>query len=107
MFLKEKCCSTIKGRGCADGRKQRIYINKDDANSPTVATKLLLLTCLINAAENRDVATVDVPGAFMQSNMEVPDTHMKIEGKMVDILTKIIEKYYKKYVIEENGKRFM
>ena len=24
MFLKEKRCGTIKGRGCADGRKQQL-----------------------------------------------------------------------------------
>jgi hypothetical protein len=28
MFLKEKCCGTIKGRGCADGRPQRDYMTK-------------------------------------------------------------------------------
>ena len=86
MFLKEKRGGTIKGRGCADGRKQRVYISKDQASAPTVATESLLLTCLIDAAENRDVATVDVPRAFMQSDMEGPDTHMKLEGKMVEIL---------------------
>jgi hypothetical protein len=25
MFLKQKRCGRIKGRGCADGRKQRLY----------------------------------------------------------------------------------
>ena len=72
MFLKEKRCGTIKGRGCANGKKQRLYVNKDKVSAPTVATESLLLSCLINATENRDVATVDVLGAFMQSNMEGP-----------------------------------
>jgi hypothetical protein len=26
----------IKGRGCADGRKQRAFIEKEQASSPTV-----------------------------------------------------------------------
>ena len=39
MFLKEKRCGTIKGRGCADGCKQQIYISKDQASAPTVATE--------------------------------------------------------------------
>ena len=28
MFLKRKRCGTIKGRGCADGRRQREFISK-------------------------------------------------------------------------------
>ena len=39
MFLKKKRDGTIKGRGCADGRKQRRYITKSDASSPTISTE--------------------------------------------------------------------
>ena len=39
MFVKEKRCGTIKGRGCADGRKQRIYTTKDEASAPTAYTE--------------------------------------------------------------------
>ena len=60
-----------------------------------MATESLLLTCLIDAVDNQDVATVDVPGAFMQSDMEGPNTHMKLEGKMLEILTKIDKNLYK------------
>ena len=35
MFLKCKCCGKIKGRGCADGRKQRAYITKEESTAPT------------------------------------------------------------------------
>ena len=37
MFLKKKRCGRIKGRGCADGRKQRAYTDKADASAPTVS----------------------------------------------------------------------
>eukprot|EP00957_Ditylum_brightwellii_P102200 7790610-Ditylum_brightwellii.AAC.1 len=37
MFLKQKRCGTIKGRGCADGRKQRAYKKKEETSAPTVA----------------------------------------------------------------------
>jgi hypothetical protein len=30
MFLKEKRCGTINGRGCADGRSQREYMTKEE-----------------------------------------------------------------------------
>jgi hypothetical protein len=51
MFLKRKRCGKIKGRGCADGRKQRLYMTKEDAASPTVATKAVFLTAVIDARE--------------------------------------------------------
>jgi hypothetical protein len=38
MFLKEKRDGKIKGRNVAGGNKQRDYISKEDASSPTVAT---------------------------------------------------------------------
>ena len=65
MFLKQKRCGKIKGRGCADGRKQRATTKKEDASSPTMAIESVMLSCTIDAMENRDVATVDIPGSFM------------------------------------------
>ena len=44
MFLKRKRGGKIKGRGCADGRPQRLYIPREDAMSPTVATESVFLT---------------------------------------------------------------
>ena len=63
MYLKQKRCGRIKARGCADGRKQRVYKGKDETSSPTVSTKALFLSCIIDAQEGRQVATVDIPGA--------------------------------------------
>ena len=62
MFLTKKKCGRSKGRGCADGRKQRVYKNKKDTSSPTVTMEGLFLSCTIDAKEHRDVATVDLPG---------------------------------------------
>jgi hypothetical protein len=70
MFLKKKRNGTIKGRGCADGRRQRLYTNKEDASSATVAIESVLLTSVIDAHEGRDVATVDIPGAFIQADID-------------------------------------
>jgi hypothetical protein len=38
MFLKEKRSGEIKGRAVAGGNKQRDFISKEEASSPTVAT---------------------------------------------------------------------
>ena len=67
MYLKEKRNEQIKGRGCADGRKQRLWTDKCDSSSPTAALESLLITATIDAYEGRDVAAVDIPGAFPQT----------------------------------------
>ena len=88
MFLKEKRSGQIKGRGCADGRRQRLYTSKEEASSPTVSIEAVILTSTIDAAEGRDVATVDIPNAFMQAEMD--DTvYMRIDGKMAELLAEI------------------
>jgi hypothetical protein len=81
MFRKEKRGGTIKGRGCADGRPQRNYMSKKETSSPTVATEALILTCVVDAIEEPDVATCNIPGAFMQSDMKGKGV-MKLEGVM-------------------------
>ena len=53
MFLKQKRSGQIKGRGCADGQKQREHLGKEDTTSPTVTTEGLLLSCMIDANERR------------------------------------------------------
>jgi hypothetical protein len=102
MFLKEKRCGTIEGRGCADGCKQRDHMT----SSPTVATEALLLTCVIDTIEGRKVATCDIPGAFMQSDMK-GKVVMKLEGVMAEVILKIVPKKYTKYVAKESGKDFI
>ena len=47
MFLKEKRSGEIKGQTVDGGNKQRNFITKEEASSPTVATESVLLTCII------------------------------------------------------------
>jgi hypothetical protein len=103
MFPKAKPCGTIKGRGCTDGRSEREYMSKEKISSPTVATEALILTCVIDAMEGRDVATWDIPGFFMQSDMK-GKVLMKLEGVMAEVILKIEPRQYTKYVVQENGK---
>lgn len=51
MFIKEKGNSTIKARGCADGKLQQEYTDKADTSSPTVSLEVMLLTCATDAKE--------------------------------------------------------
>ena len=91
MFLKRKRCGRIKGRGCADGRKQRIYKDKSETSSPTVKLESLMLSSTIDAFERRKVVTCDVPGAFMQTDID-EEIHVRLEGEMAELLASVDSK---------------
>ena len=73
MFLKEKQNSKIKRRSCAGGRPQPKVFTKAEVTSPTVATESLFITAIIDAYKNCDVATVNLPGAFMHTDTDPKD----------------------------------
>jgi hypothetical protein len=106
MFLKQKRCGRIKGRGCADGRKQRIYKTKEETSAPTVAIESMFLTCTIDAKERRTVVTADIPGAFMQTDVDEL-IHVRLEGPLATLLAKVDPKLYDRYIEYEKGKPVM
>ena len=103
MYLKQKRCGRIKACGCADGRKQRVYKGKDETSSPTVSTEALFLSCIVDAQEGRWVATVDIPGAFMHSEMDEV-LHLRLDGPMAELLCKVDETKYRQFMCCEKGK---
>ena len=106
MFLKKKWCGAIKGRGCVDGQKQQAYITKEESTSPTISTEAVFLTAIVDAWENRKVAVLDVPGAFMQVDMDEL-VHVRFQGEMVDKLLEIDHHLYASYVTVEKGEKVM
>ena len=98
-FLKEERDGKIKDQTMADGNKQRDYISKEDASSPTVATESVLLTCIVDAEEERDVAVADIPNALIQTQVEKEKdvVFVNIHGVLVDILVEIAPDVYKSY----------
>jgi hypothetical protein len=89
----------------AGGNKQRDYILKENASSPTVATEAILLSCIIDAEEGRDVTVINIPNAFIQTRVEDEGDMaiIKIRGVLVDILVQIAPDVYKSYVTTEKG----
>ncbi len=75
----------------ARGNKQQDYISKEDASSPTITTEAILLSCIIDAEEGRDVAVIDIPNAFIQMQVEDEEDMaiIKIRGVIMDILVQI------------------
>ena len=82
IFLTEKRDGLIKARTCANGSKQREWMTKEDTASPTVSTPAVMLTCVMDAEEQREVAVVDIPNAFVQTDNEGEVVIMKIKGKL-------------------------
>ena len=64
-----------------------------------------MITLLIDAWEERDVATADVVGAYLNVYME-DFVVVKLVGDKVDIISKL-NPVYKEYVINENGKKVL
>jgi hypothetical protein len=87
----------------ARGNKQREYISKEDASSPTVTTEAILLLCIIDAKEERDVAVINIPNAFIQMQVEDKEDMaiIKISGVLINIHIQIAPNVYKSYAMTD------
>jgi hypothetical protein len=97
MFLKEKRDGTIKERICADGQKQRETAKPGAATSPTVPLKYVLITSTIEAYEGREVAVVDIQGAYLSADMD-EEVIMPLRGRLAELMVKTAPNIYRKYI---------
>ncbi len=60
----------------------------------------MLLTSIVDAAEKRDVAIIDIPNAFIQTGVENKKDQVinRIRGLLVKWVTKTAPEVYSKYV---------
>jgi hypothetical protein len=70
IFVKQKRDGKIKAQKVIDGNKQ---CTKEDVSSPTVSAEAVMLTCVIDAAEDRDIAVVDILNVFAQTVVSEED----------------------------------
>jgi hypothetical protein len=64
-----------------------------------------MITATIDANKGGDVATVDIPGAFLQTEQDDDDIiHVKLRAKMATLLAEINPQKYKPYLHTEGGK---
>jgi hypothetical protein len=64
------------------------------------------MTCAIDAAECRDVATADIPAALMQADMDEA-VYLQLTGKMSEFIIDINPKKYKQFACTEHNKNFL
>ncbi len=83
----------------ADGRKQKAYVEKMSVASPTVHLESLMANLVISGYE-RDVASIDIGGAFLLSDI-AEFILMKLDGEVVDVMCKANPSYGKFFAIEK------
>jgi hypothetical protein len=100
MFIGQKWTGETKARMVAGGNRQRGQVTKEELSSPTVSTKAVLLTSIVDACKGRHVAVVDIPNAFIQTKVDDAKdcVIIQITGVIVDLLVKVAPKVYASYV---------
>jgi len=97
MFLKEKRNGTIKARGCADNRPQRVWPNKEETGLPKISIEAMMLSCAIDAKENRYIVVSDIQVAFLHADMD-NNVHMLSEGTVTEMIIKLNPTIYRKNI---------
>ena len=95
MFLKEKyrpdgSFEKVKARLVAGGHQQDKTVYADKISSPTVATSSVFMIAIIAAGECREVATVDIPGAYLHADM--PNdcvVHMRLNKYLSNLMMQL------------------
>jgi hypothetical protein len=91
LFLKEK----FKANGLFEKLKSRLVARGDmefgtlmDISSPTASLQAVLMIAAIAAKECRHVKTADVPGAYLNADME-EEVHMSLDEFLTSLLVAI------------------
>jgi hypothetical protein len=104
-IIMKKRDGRIKGCTMADGSVQKDLYEKSQTGSPTVSTDALLISLIVDAHEQRDVAVADVLAAFLKADMN-DFTLLKFTGMSVDIMCKMNPKY-EEYNTMESGRNVL
>ena len=83
--MKKKLDQTIKGHIVADGREQQDKIEPKYATSPTLSTEAVMLATKIGALKGRDVAMVDITGAYLSAGMD-DKMHVVFRGTLAELV---------------------
>ncbi len=106
MFLKEKQNGTVKAQSYANGSVQRSHVVKEEVVSPTVALESVFVMSTIDARENREVVTIDIPGAFLHAKNK-DYIVMQMNGTLAELMAKTDPKLYRKYLVDKKGKKVL
>jgi len=96
----------VEGRTIADGRKQRPLFEKHDTSSPAQSLEGYIASLVIDAMEERDIATIDVAGAFLKADM--PDfVLLRLHGASLKAILRANKEKYEKFIVIEKGRQVL
>ena len=100
MFRKLERGVKINGRAVASGNKLRDFITKQKASPATVGAEAVLVSCVIDAQEHQDIATIDILDMFIQTIVyKIEDiATIILQGALVDVMIEIAPDIYGLYV---------
>jgi hypothetical protein len=102
MNIVKKQDGRVCARACADGSKERLEpgYKKEDGASPTVAIDSILISATIDTQEGRDVATINIPGAFLNAYND-NKMIMLLKGRLAELMVQVDPQLYPKYIIHD------
>jgi hypothetical protein len=107
MFLKEKRDQLVKAQMCADGRGQQGDWSKQNTTSPTISTKSVFITAVINVHEGQDIACFNILGAFLHVDLD-KDIIMILKGWLAELMVQLAPNLYRKYIsVDRKGKAIL
>ncbi len=98
IFLKEKRNGNVKAQSCANRSVQWNHIAKEEVALPIVGLESVFATAAIDARENREVVTINIPGAILHATNR-DYVVMRMNGTLAEIMAKTEPKLYQKYLI--------
>ena len=75
-----------------------MYIKKEYAASTTISIEAKIIMPEIEAHEGRDVATIDIPGAYLHRE-SYEDVITVVKGRLYKLLEIVDPELYQKYVV--------
>ena len=80
-------------------------------SSLTVLNESIMLTCAVDSQHKREIMSMDVPNAFIQTGLspkaKCDRIIMKIRGALVDWLVELDPLTYSPYVVIERGEKVL
>ncbi len=67
---------------------------------------LVFMTSTIDARENREVVTINIPGAFLHATNKDYFV-MQMNGTLAKLMVKTDPKLYRKYLVDKKGKKVL
>jgi hypothetical protein len=95
MNIVEKRDGRVWARACANGSQEQRQpgYKMENGASPTVATYSIMVTATINAHEQCFVATIDIPGAFLNAYNN-KETFMLLKGCLAKLMAQVNPNLY-------------